>query len=340
MTYAEITTVPTAVAQSSDCTGEECALECRRGQLAACTREADLVAGKDLEAATRRWLELCDQREPTACARAMSVASAAAADEAAAHACASGIKTACGLLGRAQLVRGAARHDRDDQAALIDDASILLQQACGPSDWHACITAWVAYVVVRGEPGKQEAARLLARGRLLAGKACADDDPAACHYLAGVHDTTDPAQASTYRARACALALAGVKPDAVAMRSEIEGGEDCRRAAEAHVELPAIPPAPAGSPVLERVSGDVKIVPDEKIKTALWKQGRKQLSAYLQVCASPFGLVDRVAILDSSGAPAWDLALFDAVRRWRFRPYRAVGAEPVCGLYIFRYSQL
>jgi hypothetical protein len=57
------------------------------------------------------------------------------------------------------------------------------------------------------------------------------------------------------------------------------------------------------------------------------------------LCVSPLGLVNRVAILDGSGAPSWDLQLFEAIRRWRYRASKPARPEPQCGLYRFIYNQ-
>jgi TonB family protein len=54
------------------------------------------------------------------------------------------------------------------------------------------------------------------------------------------------------------------------------------------------------------------------------------LSAKIQVCVAPSGIVTRVSVLAGSGVPAFDKLVVDAAHGWAYQAYLAPPATRVC----------
>lgn len=61
-----------------------------------------------------------------------------------------------------------------------------------------------------------------------------------------------------------------------------------------------------------------------------WWRGVDQLSADVRLCVTPDGRTSRVELLRSSGDRAYDDAILVDSARWRYEPFVAAGASPVC----------
>lgn len=146
----------------------------------------------------------------------------------------------------------------------------------------------------------------------------------------------------------------GVERPTVDAGAEGEGGQAGGREIEGGVEGDVVggvsdnSPPPADSPgvippdILEgrRVAGEKYIVPDDRTKLMIKRDGKDLLIATFQMCLDDTGRVDKVVLLKSSGYPSYDLRLTDAMKQWRYRPYEVDGTpKPVCSAITFVYKQ-
>ncbi|HMG24961.1 MAG TPA: protein kinase, partial [Kofleriaceae bacterium] len=118
-------------------------------------------------------------------------------------------------------------------------------------------------------------------------------------------------------------------------------------AVAAAIQPPA--PAPPAAPQViapnaldaNRISGDKSIVPDEATQGAIGRSGTDKLVGSYKLCVTAEGAISTVAMLKSTGFPAYDEKIAATIRRdWRFRPFVANGKPTaVCTAIRFMYSQ-
>jgi hypothetical protein len=88
-----------------------------------------------------------------------------------------------------------------------------------------------------------------------------------------------------------------------------------------------------------RLSGETQIHPSDVDKTAMARDGRDRIIAVFKTCVSEAGDVASVSMMRSSGYPAYDQLLANALHGWRYKPYE-IGGERVkaCGIVTFVYQ--
>lgn len=108
---------------------------------------------------------------------------------------------------------------------------------------------------------------------------------------------------------------------------------------------PPPPPPPSSrnipSKMLEglRIAGDKVILPDENTKLAILDSGRERVIGAFKLCIDEAGRVSEVKAIRSTKVPSYDRTLLQAMRAWRYRPYRINGkALAVCTAVTFIYS--
>ncbi len=347
--YASLATRPLRQPTQPACTNaSDCERRCAGGDVRACSDLGDLIHARDWDRATRLWKGACAEGDGAGCLRAMAILHDEQADAAAAKACAAGFASACGLLGRVQLLRGLSRWSGDARDAMVRDAVHLLERSCRLEDWTGCMTAAAAHIMAGARDARSNARLLGARAAELADKACSQSDAVACVTLAGDRDKQgDRDGATAYYARACALELDVAAQLSPAARAEVAAGDTCKTLTGRGARLPE-PLAPTGgiprvareSAEARRIAGVTQIHPPVRVKAWMYSKRMRRLTTRLQVCMSPVGLVEGVVVFDYSGSPGWDAALVQAVRRWRFRPYLVDDVPtPVCAGYTFIYNQ-
>lgn len=88
-----------------------------------------------------------------------------------------------------------------------------------------------------------------------------------------------------------------------------------------------------------RISGETQLHPSDLDKTAMSRDGKERVTASFKTCVNPAGAVASVAMIKSSGYPAYDQEIAAAMRAWRYRPY-VIGSQAVmaCGIVTFVYQ--
>jgi hypothetical protein len=121
-------------------------------------------------------------------------------------------------------------------------------------------------------------------------------------------------------------------------------------AAPAAAVVPPIPvaAAPAGPRLVppsaleaNRIAGDKAIMPDAATMDVIGRWGADKVVSTYKVCITAAGNIDLVTQMTSSGFPAYDDKIRNAIRGdWRYRPYLVNGkAHAVCTTFRFVYSQ-
>lgn len=107
----------------------------------------------------------------------------------------------------------------------------------------------------------------------------------------------------------------------------------------------APPPQPVNvaPPTLEasRIAGSKLIEPTDTTKLDIQRSGKSRLVGSFKLCLTAGGAVSTVAMLKSSGFPAYDQTIMTRIREeWRYRPFMINGTPaPVCTAVTFIYSQ-
>jgi serine/threonine-protein kinase len=98
---------------------------------------------------------------------------------------------------------------------------------------------------------------------------------------------------------------------------------------------------PANALDANRLSGDKNIIPDTATQGAITRAGNDKLVTSYKLCLTAEGAINTVALLKSSGFPAYDDKILATIRKdWRFRPFTVSGkATPVCTAIRFMYQQ-
>jgi TonB family protein len=155
----------------------------------------------------------------------------------------------------------------------------------------------------------------------------------------------------------CLLAVDGIADYAVVGRSfppHVGGGADHAvlvfvdpdaRALKAIVIVPKRDPnAPAViSPKLlegQRIKGDPRVAPDLQTAKAIHKAGVHRVIASVKICLNAKGDVSSAEVAKSSGFPAYDQELTDAIATWKYKPWTVDGMPAaVCTAITFIYQQ-
>jgi hypothetical protein len=150
--------------------------------------------------------------------------------------------------------------------------------------------------------------------------------PRACPAEGGCIDRIEPPQ---FLAPAAVKAAAGKtrpEPKSASVTATQQGGA-----------------AQVAPTVLEgyRTAGTKLITPDDDTKTAIHDSGTDRIIASINLCLDEKGVVDRLALLKSSGFPAYDMRILGTIKNtWRYKPYVADGKPvAVCTQVTFIYSQ-
>ncbi len=94
-----------------------------------------------------------------------------------------------------------------------------------------------------------------------------------------------------------------------------------------------------------RVAGDEQIFPSRVTQLAMIDDGKTTVHGTFQLCVDAAGAISSVRRLASTGYNAYDAALQDAMRGWRYRPYQLESPSgsghmipaPMCTVQMFVY---
>lgn len=114
------------------------------------------------------------------------------------------------------------------------------------------------------------------------------------------------------------VAALAIAPDRAAAGPTATADEP--RAASAPAAAPSFPArrGPAALPGADRLRGRIATEPGGAV------------TARVRVCVAPSGAVTDVALLASSGLPAFDRAVVDGVAAWTYQPFAAPATVRVC----------
>ncbi len=91
---------------------------------------------------------------------------------------------------------------------------------------------------------------------------------------------------------------------------------------------------------MERIEGELQIMPDDRGKNAMAKADIETLVGAVRYCVDTTGKVIDVVTLEPTGIPAYDARLVDGMKKWRFKPYLVDGNPVVaCNAAVFVYNQ-
>lgn len=89
-----------------------------------------------------------------------------------------------------------------------------------------------------------------------------------------------------------------------------------------------------------RVAGEKLVMPSDRTKIEMQQRGVGRVIGAIKLCIDENGTVTRVKPIRSTGFPAYDAVIVQAVSRWRYSPVIDEGhAVPVCTAVTFVYSQ-
>ena len=90
----------------------------------------------------------------------------------------------------------------------------------------------------------------------------------------------------------------------------------------------------------QRIAGTKLIQPDDVTKLQIQQSGKDRIVGSYKLCLSVSGVPSAIAMLKSTGFPAYDAKIQAEMRNWRYKPYMVNGrAVPVCTAVTFIYSQ-
>jgi TonB family protein len=139
----------------------------------------------------------------------------------------------------------------------------------------------------------------------------------------------------------------GPPAEPVCGNGSVEAGEQCddgnTRAGDGcsptcRIEPPPPPPPPAiiHPGVLQglRISGDTQVHPSEVTQSQMIHDDVLQVEGVVELCITTSGAVGKTRLLRSTRYGAYDAALLEGVRAWRYQPYQTV---PACSTVRFVY---
>jgi TonB family protein len=192
---------------------------------------------------------------------------------------------------------------------------------------------------------RSEIGTLAARALKLAEVECANNSLGSCGFVA------DWAAAAHDDARAVSFYLAQCRLERRTLDSTAQPASlsSCKKAAvgrEMSAVLAATEPAPSRESeerlvpqrALEatRVAGITQIQPPDSERLAMRK--RAQVAVF-KLCLSKWGGVRSVSVLRASRHARWNRRLFEAMRGWRYSPFRIDGRPvPVCTSVTFIFK--
>lgn len=90
-----------------------------------------------------------------------------------------------------------------------------------------------------------------------------------------------------------------------------------------------------------RIAGSKNIAPSADAKAEIRDTGKAKVSGSYDLCTTADGVIDVVIQTESTGAPAYDAEIINAIRReWRYRPLLVNGkATPVCAAATVVYER-
>lgn len=296
----------------------------------------------------QRWSMACDGGDGAACARmmAVTVADRRQSDEYGQRACNLGNAETCEFLGMIKLEHALATAKGKRQPDL-SRAARAFAKACELKRWRGCAFGAVTHHYLQTPGAKQQLVSLGKRAYALAVLACDDGDPDACAYLASqLENDGRAAEAKPYWAKGCRALLRATKPDE---RKQQLAVPVCVHASKLGV-APALPLHQAASPHRrevtaaaigsKRIAGRTHVTPPRPVKRVMALRHIRQLSASLKLCLSDYGFPANITLRKSSRSALYDFKLLDAMRTWRYTPYKEDGtARPVCTTVTFVYRQ-
>jgi hypothetical protein len=88
-----------------------------------------------------------------------------------------------------------------------------------------------------------------------------------------------------------------------------------------------------------RVAGSRIILPDAVTRNGIRASGRERIIGSFKICLDDRGSVSSLAMLKSTGFPAYDQKIQAEMRQWIFKPYKVNGRTvPVCSAMTFIYD--
>ena len=114
------------------------------------------------------------------------------------------------------------------------------------------------------------------------------------------------------------------------------------------ISKPPPPPPPPPPPRVvppkaidaQRIAGNKNIMPDEGTKMQIQRDGNSRIVVSVKLCISKTGTVTKTRVVKSSGYKAYDNKIKNAMRQWRYAPFKIDGkASPVCSSVMFVYVQ-
>ncbi len=91
---------------------------------------------------------------------------------------------------------------------------------------------------------------------------------------------------------------------------------------------------------LRRTAGDPQVQPPSSTKNAMSRNNESRIVAVVRMCLDTSGGVSGQSIVKSSGHDDYDGKLLNAIRKWRYEPYRANGMPvAICTHLTFIYEQ-
>jgi hypothetical protein len=167
-------------------------------------------------------------------------------------------------------------------------------------------------------------------------------------FVMGCYTTPAPAPAPAPAPRRTVVDL--VQPVRIEKAPEHEGEKNGVEGGVEDSPLEAPPPPPPPPPpslvaptLLEgqRIAGNAQIAPSDDTKIELRDAGKTRVVATAKLCIGIDGVPRTVALIRSSGYPAYDEKIRSEMIAWRYRPYTINGkAIPVCTAITFIYQQV
>ena len=345
-----------SVPLSSCNTSIECEKACNNNDHNACTRWADELLDRVPDKASALYQKACKSNDRIGCERLMEISGhdLVLANRFASQACSLGSPQACALVSEAAALAYEAPRSGENQMVLLAFAGESAKRGCQLGSFSACINA-AAIAGVRFGNRTNNRTNIRAwqeRARELAKTACIQRDSTACEFVAGkAEQSNDLTSAGVYYNQLCHLTR-------IEANRRLDGGvqrfEDlpaCTRAAELLggldvVKNRGLAPLPPRAKFIHLVSTDVvaaqRIFGTTQIRVPAEERatlGVRTVRASIQVCVSERGRPSQVRFVHASSLPGWNRALFEAIRAWRYTPFKLDDQRvPVCTVVSFVFA--
>lgn len=129
--------------------------------------------------------------------------------------------------------------------------------------------------------------------------------------------------------------------------NDVEGGISGGDLSDVVAAPPPPPPLPPPPPMIapvafeaQRIAGDRNILPDPDTRTEIIALGKERVSISYKLCLDASGNIQRVALLKSTGFPAYDRKIETTIRNeWRYQPFLIKGKpDAVCSAVTLIYA--